>query len=141
MYDRGASMEINIRTYKTSDKDSLNALLKEVYNLEKREDNNTNIEIVAVCDNQVVGYLTINKLYDSVKNINYAFLNYVCVRKEYRNKGIASHMLEYSFNICRDNNISYIELTSNDKRVEAQYLYRSMGFTIRETNVFRKEIL
>ncbi len=134
-------MEINIRTYKTSDRDSLNILLKEVFDLEKEEDNTNNIEIVAVCNNQVIGYLTINKLYDSVKNIYYAFLNYVCVKEEYRNKKIASHMLEYVFKICKNNNISYIELTSNDKRVEAQYLYKDMGFVIRETNVFRKEIL
>ena len=134
-------MEIDIRTYKTSDKDSLNILLKNVYNLEKKENNTNNIEIVAVYNNQVIGYLTINRLYDSVRNINYAFLNYVCVQKEYRNKGIASNMLEYVFNICKKLDISYIELTSNDKRIEAQYLYKNMGFSIRETNVFRKEIL
>ena len=134
-------MKIDIRTYKTSDKESLNILLNEVYNLEKIEDNSSNLEILAVDNDMVVGYLTINKLYDSVRNINYAFLNYVCVKKEYRNNGIASHMLEYVFNICRNNNISYIELTSNDNRVEAQYLYSNMGFSIRETNVFRKEIL
>ena len=134
-------MKIDIRIYKTSDKESLNILLNEVYNLEKIEDNSSNLEILAVDNDMVVGYLTINKLYDSVRNINYAFLNYVCVKKEYRNNGIASHMLEYVFNICRNNNISYIELTSNDNRVEAQYLYSNMGFSIRETNVFRKEIL
>ena len=134
-------MKINIRTYKTSDKDSLNILLKEVYGLEKEDNTTNNIEIVAVYNDQIIGYLTINKLYDSVRNINYAFLNYVCVKKEYRNKGIASNMLEYVFNICKKLNISYIELTSNDKRIEAQYLYQNMGFSIRETNVFRKEIL
>ena len=134
-------MKINIRTYTTSDKDSLNILLKEVYGLEKEDNTTNNIEIVAVYNDQIIGYLTINKLYDSVRNINYAFLNYVCVKKEYRNKGIASNMLEYVFNICKKLNISYIELTSNDKRIEAQYLYQNMGFSIRETNVFRKEIL
>ena len=134
-------MRIDIRTYKNSDKDSLNILLNEVYNLEKKEDSSNNLEIVAVYKDEVIGYLTINKLYDSVKNINYAFLNYVCVKKEYRNKGIASNMLEYVFNVCKNNNISYIELTSNDKRIEAQHLYKNMGFVVRETNVFRKEIL
>ncbi|MBQ2639808.1 MAG: GNAT family N-acetyltransferase [Bacilli bacterium] len=134
-------MKINIRTYKTSDKDSLNILLREVYDLEKKENTTNNIEIVAEYNNQIIGYLTINKLYDSVRNINYAFLNYVCVQKEYRNNGIASNMLEYVFNICKKINISYIELTSNDRRIEAQHLYENRGFSIRETNVFRKEIL
>ena len=134
-------MKINIRTYKTSDKDSLNILLKEVYGLEKEDNTTNNIEIVAVYNDQIIGYLTINKLYDSVRNINYAFLNYVCVKKEYRIKGIASNMLEYVFNICKKLNISYIELTSNDNRIEARHLYENMGFSIRKTNVFRKEIL
>ncbi|MBE6157869.1 MAG: GNAT family N-acetyltransferase [Firmicutes bacterium] len=134
-------MEIVIREYRDSDLVSLNKLLSEVYNLEKSGTNSNNIELVAVIDQEVVGYLTINKLYDSVRDINYAFINYVCVLKKYRNKGIASNMLLKVFDICRDMNISYIELTSNSSRVDAQELYINSGFVIRETNVFRKELL
>jgi len=134
-------VEIVIREYRDSDLVSLNKLLSEVYNLEKSGTNSNNIELVAVIDQEVVGYLTINKLYDSVRDINYAFINYVCVLKKYRNKGIASNMLLKVFDICRDMNISYIELTSNSSRVDAQELYINSGFVIRETNVFRKELL
>ena len=134
-------MEIVIREYRDSDLVSLNKLLSEVYNLEKSGTNSNNIELVAVIDQEVVGYLTINKLYDSVRDINYAFINYVCVLKKYRNKGIASNMLLKVFDICRDMNVSYIELTSNSSRVDAQELYINSGFVVRETNVFRKELL
>jgi len=134
-------VEIVIREYRDSDLVSLNKLLSEVYNLEKSGTNSNNIELVAVIDQEVVGYLTINKLYDSVRDINYAFINYVCVLKKYRNKGIASNMLLKVFDICRDMNVSYIELTSNSSRVDAQELYINSGFVVRETNVFRKELL
>ena len=134
-------MEIVIREYRDSDLLSLNELLKDVYDLEKSCSNIKNIEIVAVLDNQVIGYLTINRLYDSVKDIKYAFLNYVCVDKNYRKMGIASNMLNYAFDICKKIGIKYIELTSNASRLEAQELYKNNGFVVRETNVFRKEIL
>lgn len=134
-------MEIVIREYRNSDLDSLNLLLSDVYNLEKKGKCTNNIELVAVTDNKVVGYLTINRLYDSVRDINYAFLNYVCVDKDYRNKGIASNMLLRVFDICKSMNISYIELTSNSSRVNAQSLYINSGFEIRDTNVFRKELV
>ena len=134
-------MEIVIREYKDNDLESLNELLKDVYNLEKFGTDRRNIELVAVTNNKVIGYLTINRLYDSVRDINYALLNYVCVDKNYRKKGIASNMLLRVFDICRDMNVSYIELTSNSSRVDAQDLYVSNGFVIRDTNVFRKELL
>ena len=36
---------------------------------------------------------------------------------------------------------SYIELTSNPTRIEAHGLYQKLGFNIRKTNVYRKEII
>ncbi len=134
-------MDIMIRNYNSSDFDSLNNLLYEVYGLKKQENNNNNIELVADINNEIVGYLTINKLYDSVKNIKYCYINYVCVKKEYRNLGIGTKLLQKVDEICRENNISYIELTSNGSRIEAQNLYKKMGFELRNTNVFRKVIL
>ena len=134
-------MNIEIREYEEKDLDSLNILLEEVYGLKKEINTNNNTELVAVLDNNVVGYLTINKLYDSVKNIKYCYINYVCVKKEYRRYHIATILLQKVEEICRKENISYIELTSNAKRIEAQYLYNKEGYIKRDTNVFRKVIL
>ena len=50
-------------------------------------------------------------------------------------------MLLRVFDICKSMNISYIELTSNSSRVNAQSLYINSGFEIRDTNVFRKELV
>lgn len=135
-------MEIVIREYKNSDFDSLNELLKEAYGLTKKYNNNlVNTELVALLDNEVVGYLTINKLYDSILESNYCYINYVCVKKKYQNNGIATALFNKVFEICKIENISYIELTSNPTRIEAHGLYQKLGFNIRKTDVFRKEII
>lgn len=134
-------MKVIIRKYKKKDLDSLNEILKESYNLEKSGRKSNNIELVAWCDEKVVGYLVVNRNYDSINGIYYFHINYVCVRSEYRNQGIATKLLQEVFKIAKDKNISYIELTSNKKREVAQHLYQKNGFSIRDTNVFRKEIL
>lgn len=135
-------MNIIIREYEGKDIESLNELLDEVYKMKKSKNiANDNIELVAVDNERVVGYLTINKLFDSVQNINYANINYVCVLEKYRNRGICSNMLDKVINYCRKNNISYIELTSNPTRKIARHLYEKKGFVERETSVYRKEIV
>lgn len=135
-------MNIIIREYEGKDIESLNELLDEVYKMKKSKNiANDNIELVAVDNERVVGYLTINKLFDSVQNINYANINYVCVLEKYRNRGICSSMLDKVINYCMENNISYIELTSNPTRKIARHLYEKKGFVERETSVYRKEIV
>lgn len=135
-------MSIIIREYEDKDMESLNELLDEVYKMKKSKNIvNDNMELVAVDNERVVGYLTINKLFDSVQNINYANINYVCVLEKYRNRGICSNMLDKVINYCRKNNISYIELTSNPTRKIARHLYEKKGFVERETSVYRKEIV
>lgn len=122
--------------------ESLNLLLQEAFKLEKKENlSSDNIELIAVNDLEVVGYLVLNTCLDAVLGIKYAYVNYVCVKEEYRGQHIASMMFEKVFSLCKENNISYLELTSRATRVAAHHLYKKLGFEVRETTVFRKEIL
>lgn len=132
---------MEIREYIDSDLSSLNVLLNDVYDIEKVNCITDNIELVAIDDEAVVGYLMLNIMHDSIKNIRYGMVNYVCVAKEYRRQGIATKLFEKVFDICRNKNISYIELTSNETRVEAHALYKKIGFMVRDTTVFRKEFI
>ncbi|MDD5888928.1 MAG: GNAT family N-acetyltransferase [bacterium] len=135
-------MDVVIRNYDDGDLDSLNELLVDVYGITKKNVyNKTNIELVATISDEIVGYLTINRLYDSVLDCKYCYVNYVCVKSKYRNKGIATSLFNKTFEICKEEGISYVELTSNKSRVEAHQLYDKLGFNIRKTDVFRKEIL
>ena len=122
--------------------DSLNVLLKEAFNLKKVYKNiSDNIELLVVFNDEVIGYLNLNKNIDMITGENYFYVNYVCVKKSFRRLGVAKKMFMEVFSICLKNNIKYLELTSNDSRVAAHKLYESVGFSVRETNVFRKEIL
>ncbi len=122
--------------------DSLNVLLKEAFNLKKVYKNiSDNIELLVVFNDEVIGYLNLNKNIDMITGENYFYVNYVCVKKSFRRLGVAKKMFMEVFSICLKNNIKYLELTSNDSRVAAHKLYESLGFSVRETNVFRKEIL
>ncbi len=135
-------MEIIIRNYKAKDLEDVNALLKEVYDRERKGKTlDNNIELVALVEQKVVGYIILNKLYDVVDGIYYGHINFYCVLEKYRNKKIGTKLLEEVFNICKKEDITYLELTSNSSRVAAHHLYKKLGFNIRNTNVFRKEII
>lgn len=135
-------MEIKIRRYEDKDIDSLNIVLEESYGTKRKGKVSPNyIELVALNHDTVVGYLVIQKAYDNIIDKNFAYIYYVCVLKEYRGNGIASKLLDRAIELAKEENISYIELTSNKTRKEAQGLYKKMGFRIRKTNVFRKELV
>ena len=42
--------------------------------------------------------------------------------------------------IAKEENISYIEFTSSSKRIYARKLYLSLGYELRDTGVFIKNI-
>ncbi len=134
--------DMEIKFYEDKYLDSLNILLEEAFQVSKSgvlasED----IELIAVCQEEVVGHLLLHSCIDSIRNQKFYFVEYVCVKSIYRNQGIASKLFEYVFQLCKKNNVAYLELTSNPSRVAAHHLYHKLGFQIRETTVFRKEIL
>lgn len=134
---------MEIREYQDNDLESLNELLNEYeFGFQRRgRKHPSNKEIVVIVDKKVVGYAVLNQLYDNIQNINYGYINYVCVLKKYQNQKIATKMFHFIFEICKKEGISYLELTSNPSRVVAHHLYEKLGFIIRKTDVFRKEII
>ena len=49
-------------------------------------------------------------------------------------------MLDFVDNIAKEDNISYITLTSGYQRIEAHRLYEKCGYVKRESNIFKKEV-
>ena len=133
-----------IRKYVIDDFNEVIKLLKDNFNIsdyiKSIDDNLNSFGMVASFNKKIVGYIRIDKLNNPFKNNYYYFLSYVCVDSNYQNIGIATKMLEFIFNMAKDNNINYIELTSRSSREVANHLYLKTGFVIRDTNVFRKEI-
>ena len=121
---------------------SLNELLELSFHLKKiGHASSEDIELIAIENDKVIGYLVLNQLVDGVRNLTYYYVNYVCTHQDYRNQHIATKMFEKVFAICKEKGISYLELTSNPSRVAAHHLYHKLGFQVRNTTVFRKEII
>ncbi len=131
---------MEIKYYEDKYLNSLNELLLSTFQVTKKysNDSNNDIELIMIDEDKVVGYLSLNKCVDLLSGSNYFYVNYVCVREEYRQQGIASSLFEKVFDICRELDVSYLELTSNPSRVAAHKLYERLGFSVRETTVFRK---
>lgn len=133
-----------IRKYVNNDFNEVINLVKDNFNIgdniKSLEDNLNSFGIVAIIDKKIVGYLRVDKLYNPFKKYYYYFLSYVCVDSNYQNMGIATKMLEFIFNYAKNDDVSYIELTSKSSREAANHLYLKTGFVIRDTNVFRKEM-
>ena len=133
---------MNIVRYDSRYLESLNELLDLCFQLKKvGQTSEQDIELLAVIDNQVVGYLVLNLLIDGVRDVRYFHVNYVCTHPDFRNQHIATKMFEEVFVLSKQMEISYLELTSNPKRIAAHHLYDKLGFQIRETDVFRKEFI
>lgn len=119
-------------------------LLKSIFdinnNIDLIEDNANSFSIIATIDEKVVGHIRVDKLKNIGKNCYYYYLNYICVDSNYQNMNIATKMLEFIFKKAKEDNISYIELTSKSSREAANHLYLKTGFVIRDTNVFKKDI-
>ncbi len=134
---------MNIRYYRKEDLFGVNRILKESFSIEKIKEaiDDNHIEIVATCDDIVVGYMLVTFINDFVTDDVICFFDYVCVLKNYRNKGIGRSMLEMAIDLAKARGTKYIQLTSSWFRNEARKLYQDLGFTIRDSDIFRKELL
>ncbi len=133
---------MEIKYYEDKYLDSLNELLQETFNVSKIYKNMTNdIELIVLNENVVVGYLNLNRCNNLITGQVYFYVNYVCVREKFRGQGIATRLFKKVFEICREQGVSYLELTSNPSRSAAHELYKKLGFSVRETTVFRKDLV
>ena len=69
------------------------------------------IQIVVCVEDEIIGYMTcwINKKQDWDIYITLEIGN-IYVKKEYRNNGIGSKLIEKAKNICRENEIKFMEI-------------------------------
>ncbi len=65
-----------------------------------------------------------------------AIIEDVVVDEKYRNRGIARSLIHAALEIARSQGAGGVTLTSNPRRVAANHLYQTMGFTRRETNSY-----
>lgn len=78
--------------------------------------------IVAKLDNIIIGFAGIKLIFDEAELMN------IVVKKDFRNKGIASMLLAEIFSICSKCNINNINLEVNENNLLAISLYQKFGF-------------
>lgn len=71
-------------------------------------------------NNDLIGYINFSIIYERVE------LNYIFIKKEYRNKGFGKELMKYFIEFC--NNVSNITLEVNVNNIAAIKLYESFGF-------------
>lgn len=75
--------------------------------------------LVYIEDNNILGFIDYSKMYENME------INYIYVIEQYRNKGIASKLLEY---IINNNDFLNITLEVNINNINAIKLYEKYNF-------------
>lgn len=75
--------------------------------------------LVYIEDNEILGFIDYSKMYENME------INYIYVIEQYRNKGIASKLLEY---IIDNNDFLNITLEVNINNINAIKLYEKYNF-------------
>lgn len=96
--------------------------------------------LIALVEDRIVGYVQIRKTKDYLEDTDRFWLSYVCVKKEYQRKGIATAMLQEVERLALEENVSTIDFTSGYDRKEAHGCYLKNGYQIRKSALFRKEL-
>jgi ribosomal-protein-alanine N-acetyltransferase len=85
-----------------------------------------NSRLYVYFEKEVIGFLHISKLYETVDIIN------IVVKEDYRGKGIASNLLDYMFSDM-DNTVKKFILEVNVNNKAAFNLYKKFGFKVINT--------
>lgn len=144
-------MELVIREYDNSEYESVKELLIEsfpevhdllvegltssdVLNLDKTK----YLQLVAYEEDNLVGYALASRSYDPIMRRKNIWIDYVCVNTEYRGRGIARKLLQRIEDVARKEKVLFLQLTSSRFRTGARKLYTDFGFSVRESDIFRK---
>ena len=93
------------------------------YNILKEELNNKNSRyLVAKLNNEVIGFAGIKIVIDEADIMN------IVVKKNFRNNGIGSLLLENLINLSKSLNVSSLSLEVNEKNISAISLYKKFNF-------------
>jgi ribosomal protein S18 acetylase RimI-like enzyme len=94
--------------------------------------------VVARTGGQVVGTATLLTMVTLVGQFGY--VEEVAVDGALRGRGIGRALMGGIVAAARDRALDFVELTSRPSREAANTLYKSIGFQVRETNVYRFDL-
>ena len=86
-------------------------------------------------EGQIAGMLTVGIYYSPTGGK--AWIEDVVVDETFRGQGLSKRLVAHAIEFTQSKQIPLIMLTSNPKRIAANKLYQAMGFSRKETNVYR----
>ena len=90
--------------------------------LEEELNNETSLFLVAKEENEVIGYIGMSIVIDE------GYIFNVAVRESYRNKGVATSLINELVTYGKKNNFSFITLEVRESNLPAISLYSKFGF-------------
>lgn len=69
-----------------------------------------------------------------------AWIEDVVVDESARGRGVGESLTEHALDVARDAGAKTVDLTSRPSRDAANRLYQRLGFTLRDTNVYRYDL-
>ncbi|MGN0534929.1 MAG: GNAT family N-acetyltransferase [Eubacterium sp.] len=103
--------------------------------------NSQEIIVVAEEENLLVGFVCVQIKRSFCYSDVYAEITEVFVEEKFRRKGLASKMITFAENYCRENyKLHSFELLTGKENTPAQKLYRSIGYTEKSELLFGKNI-
>lgn len=89
---------------------------------------------------KVIGCALVEKRNDYVRNSSILYIIYLATHEDFRGKGVGKLLIKEIEKMCKDLQCSAIELTSANFREEAHSFYKALGFMVKKTTHFIKEI-
>lgn len=86
-------------------------------------------------EGQIAGMLTVGIYYSPTGGK--AWIEDVVVDEAFRGQGLSKQLVAHAIEFTQSKRIPSLMLTSNPKRIAANKLYQVMGFSRKETNVYR----
>ena len=86
-------------------------------------------------EGQIAGMLTVGIYYSPTGGK--AWIEDVVVDETFRGQGLSKRLVAHAIEFTQSKRIPSLMLTSNPKRIAANKLYQAMGFSRKETNVYR----
>lgn len=91
-------------------------------------------------DINVVATAMLTTIMDPIQNIKKMHIDYFCVAKDYRERGIGRQFFDEIESLAKQEGVNLLELTSNPKRESARRLYLDKDMILLDTNVFIKNL-
>jgi ribosomal protein S18 acetylase RimI-like enzyme len=102
------------------------------------ESDNTIIFLGTDDSGQILGMLSLIVM--KIPTGNKAWIEDVVVDQSARGKGMGKALMDHALERAKELAVKSVDLTSRPSRETANMLYQSLGYQIRETNVYRHKI-